>query len=214
MHYMFDLHPSDSSGLLDTLFADSDESRAARGRRLRIPAWLVYPIIVVLSVWTFGYISGLFPYLGRFERSEHNRSSLFATNGNPIGTLTLPYAYLFKGQTLFIDYDVQQEGRVYLNIYLNHRQNILSGFGPYSYATIKDSGRGRLTYTVPVSGLYDISPSPTGSLSGYNIRYQVTWGATWADGLGGLPESPGLVQQMPPAKDLDPEKRLPPSLVP
>jgi hypothetical protein len=214
MRFVFDLHPSDSSGLLDTLFAASDESQAARGRRLRIPAWLVYPIIVVLSVWTFGYISGLFPYLGRYERSDHSSSNPFVSTGNPIGTLSLPYAYLFKGQTLFIDYDVQQEGRVDLTIYLTRRRNVLTGFGPYSYATIKESGKGRLTYTVPVSGFYDISPSPMGSLSGYKIHYQVTWGAVWADGLGGLPEAPGPVQQMPPAKDTDPEHRLLPSLEP
>jgi len=211
---MFNLHPSDDSGLLDTLFADSDESRAANGRRVRIPSWLIYPIIAVLSVWTFGYISGLFPYLGRYERSEHNRSSPFASNDNPVGTLSLPYAYLFKGQTLFIDYDVQQEGRVHLNIFLYHRRNVLSGLGPYTYARINDSGKGRLTYTVPVSGLYEISPSAMGSLDGYNIRYQVTWGATWANGLGGLPTAPRPAQQMPPAKDLDPALRLLPSLEP
>jgi hypothetical protein len=211
---MFDLHPSDSSGLLDTVFADSDESRAARARGIRIPAWLIYPITLVLSVWTFGYISGLFPYLGTYEESEHTRSNPFVGNGNPIGTLSLPFAYLFKGQTLFIDYDVQMEGRVHLVIDFEHTRIPTWAPAPYTQASIEQSGKGRYVYVVPESGLYKIRPWVYGSLAEYNIHYVVTWGATWANGLGGLPTALGPVQQMPPAKDLDPARRLQPSLVP
>jgi hypothetical protein len=209
---MFNLHLSDDGGLLDTALAETDSSRAAAWRNASIPAWLVYPITLVLSVWTFGYISGLFPYLGHYQRDE-SRTGLFSGGGNPIGTFSLPYAYLFKGQTIFIDYDVEQQGRVRMLIYLNHPHIPTFAPHPYTYATIEGSSAGRFLYVVPESGLYDIDPSVMGSLDGYHIKYNVTWGATWSNGLGSLPAAKGPVQQIPIAKDSNPARVLLPSLV-
>jgi hypothetical protein len=209
---MFNLSPSGGGGLVDMVFADNDVSRDQYRRNLRIPPWLFYPITAVLAIWVFGYISGLFPYLGHYQRSEKN-GGILSANGNPFGTITLPWAYLFKGQTLFIDYDVEQEGKVDLTIYLYHPSNPFVGLGHYTYATIKGSSTGRFTYTVPESGLYEINPSVSGSLDAYHIKYKVFWGAVWSNGLRAMPAANGETQTMPIVDGMiDAKKELLPSL--
>ncbi len=208
---MFDVSPSGAGGLIDTVFADSDASRAAYRRNLRIPAWLIFPIVAVLSAWILCYVSGYFPYFGRYQREQSRAGNLFS-NGNPLGTIGLPYAYLFKGQTLFIDYDVEQQGAADLTIYLHHPRVPTLGLGRFTYATIKESGKGRFVYVVPESGFYDITPSVFGSLKAYHIRYLVTWGAVWAGESGIFPATTSQIQPFPIVAVSDSTKRFLPSL--
>jgi hypothetical protein len=173
----------------------------------------LYAVTGFASIWTFGYISGLFPYLGHLQ-GTCTQNGLLSSDCSKFGTFGVPYAYVTKGQTIFIDYDVTTRGKNRVYIDLSYRKSLwsLSISGRWTHFDLPDGGKGRLVYTAPISGFYDVGASNSSGNGFYFEAYSINWGAVWSNGLGGMPKTEAPVQQMPSVYASDPDRMMPPSL--
>jgi hypothetical protein len=175
-------------------------------------SFLFYAATGLLCLWIFGYVSGLFPYLGHRERVR-SPTSLGLPYGNSIGSVGVPMAYLTKGQTVFIDYDVKVSGGGYLWINLQGLpKSPVDVFWPSAWLIVKTDQKGRLIYKIPQSGLYRVVLWENGPFASYGVDYKLSWGAVFADGLRGLPATDVSPEQMPIRQPSDQLPALPPPL--
>jgi hypothetical protein len=172
---------------------------------------LFYALTAFLSVWVFVYISGLFPYLGRIEHIN-SHSGIFSNRDSSLGTFKVPRAYLFKGQTVFIDYLAEVEGESSVRIYLEGAPGYRLGFWPHTHFDVKGNGKGRLYYTVPESGFYNVEANAFAWKGNYRINYTIAWGAVWSADINALPPTDVPAQQMPIQEQYGPFPKLTPSL--
>jgi hypothetical protein len=172
----------------------------------------VYAVTAFASVWLFGYISGLFPYLGHLQGTCTQKGAL-SSDCSKFGTFGMPYAYLTKGQTIFIDYNLTTRGKnaVYIGVSYQSTPIHLISKTNWTQIELPGSGKGRIVYTVPASGFYDPDVQNNAGREFYFEAYSVNWGATWSNGLGGMPTTEAPVQQMPSIPQVDADRTMPPS---
>lgn len=119
-----------------------------------------------------GYAIGLFQTLG-YEKHSITFSG-FASGTSSGGGFGLKTMLFFKGQTAFVDYDVEiREGafRLVIDKYLGGMDS------PRHTEEITASGSGEATFLIPETGVYAFrfNGSPRGN--GYDLTYSVRWGA-------------------------------------
>ena len=145
------------------------ELALSRSRATRPIALLLGCALVFVST---GYAIGLIQTLG-YENRRITFSG-FASGTGSGGGLGLKEMLFFKGQTAFVDYDVEiREGAFRLVI-----DKYLAGMdSPRHTQEITSSGSGEAAFVIPETGIYSFrfSGSPRGN--GYDLSYSVRWGA-------------------------------------
>jgi hypothetical protein len=172
-----------------------------------------YLLTGILSIWIFVYVSGLYPYLGYITHTN-SYSGIFMKRDSGLGTFKVPRAYLFKGQTIFIDYKVQVEGEGSVRIALEGGPSYKLAFWPRTHFDVKGSSKGRLYYVVPENGFYNVEANAFQWKGKYHISYTLNWGATWSADLNAFPKTDVPAQQMPIQEQYGPFPKLKPSLAP
>jgi hypothetical protein len=149
------------------------------GRLFRLPGWTLYVAFGLLLAWGFGYVSGLFPYLGYAAAARDKVSHI---GSGPTGEVTpygVPTMLLLKGQKAIFDYDVEVEGKGGIVLYVTQVPklvNIDSG----TWIRVGATGEGRVEIPIEKTGFYvfdahfDHLPGGLG-----RTRYSVKWGAVW-----------------------------------
>jgi hypothetical protein len=140
-----------------------------RGRAAGPVALLIACALVFVST---GYAIGLIQTLG-FENRRITFSG-FASGTGGGGGFGLKTMLFFKGQTAFVDYDVEiREGafRLVIDKYLGGMES------PRHTEEISSSGSGEAAFPIPETGVYSFrfDGSPRGN--GYDLSYSVRWGA-------------------------------------
>ena len=166
------------------------------GPRSAVSKVIFWTVTVCLTAWVFGYVSGLFPYLGMMNFSRIGLGLPLPAETS-LGTATVPRAYLFKGQTVFIDYDIVATPHAWVAILLEGDSRLHWHGWPYSGYDVNTTGKGRLVYRVPESGFYKVRTLGMGGYGDHALSYHITWGATWPNGLGSLAVAKGPVQVFP-----------------
>jgi hypothetical protein len=126
-------------------------------------------VLAIIAIWLFGYISTIFPYLGTY----HYRYADGIRDEHDIGVRNM---LLFKGQTAFLEYDInsadRSEGKVYIAI---------ERWRPLGNASDKLEIQGRkkgvLTMPVNKTGFYTFYSGIGIMAYRQNLKYTVTWGA-------------------------------------
>jgi len=146
------------------------EIALARGR---ITGPVAVLVLVVIAALGLAYATGLIKALG-YEKvsTAYHGHGVGSDSGGGFG---LKHMYFFEGQTFFAQYDAEiREGSL--------RIGILETFGefntkPHFVKAIQVGGRGEVTYRIPKSSFYSIYFEGSPSGNGYDISYEMLWGA-------------------------------------
>lgn len=167
-----------------TLLGEDDDGDGGRqyrlgGGRFNLPSWIFYPFVALLSLWVFGYVSGLFPYTGY-------KAGGYVTWRGPVGStsygignndeIQTHYLFLFAGQTAIVDYDVTvRKGKLDIEIV----QGVLLGPKLVEHS-IDQSSKGRVSVKVPTTSIYTIYFQPRYRIdtpkAETDINYSLWWG--------------------------------------
>jgi hypothetical protein len=121
-------------------------------------------------LWLLGFVTGLVPWLG-YREYDYRSGSLDVSEKSGFGTSAM---LLFKGQTAYIDYQVDGDpGRaIYLDV------------SPWPGIKFSDRMRratigeaGRAEFPVGETGVYHFKATPTPDSYRETLRYRVSWGA-------------------------------------
>lgn len=146
------------------------EITLARGRVAGPVAALV---LVAIAALVLAYAAGLITTLGyeKVSKTYHGYGAA-SRSGGGVG---LKHMYFFGGQTFFARYDAEiREGSL--------RIGILETFGefgnkPHFVKEVQVGGRGEATYRIPKSSFYSVYFDGSPSGNGYDISYEMLWGA-------------------------------------
>ena len=146
------------------------EITLARGRVTGPVAVLV---LVVIATVGLAYAAGLITTLGyeKVSKAYHG----YGAGSRSGGGVGLKHMYFFEGQIFFARYDAEiREGSL--------RIGILETFGelgdkPHFVKEVQVGGQGEVTYRIPKSGFYSIYFDGSPSGNGYDISYEMRWGA-------------------------------------
>jgi hypothetical protein len=126
-------------------------------------------MLAVIAIWLFGYISTIFPYLGTY----HYRYADGVIEQHDIG---LRNVMLFKGQTAFLEYDIDSPDRPEGKIYIAIKPWRPLGSGSNKLA-VQGRKKGVLTMPVNKTGYYTFYSRIGVAGRRKNLQYTVTWGA-------------------------------------
>ena len=136
--------------------------------------------VMALALGLFVHISGLFPWVG--YATFHHGPSLLPNHREDLGLHTL---FLFEGQRLVIDYDLDMTDRTNRD---GAAVAILTGKtmpGKFSYPVLVSEGSGRLSIPIERTGFL-IVKIPTHQVNEFAVSQRVgsatvKWGAMWRD---------------------------------
>ncbi|MDJ0643602.1 MAG: hypothetical protein QNJ15_12365 [Erythrobacter sp.] len=129
-------------------------------------------VIGVLCLWMFLYVSTLFPYLGTASKGE-TKFPLGSVDAS-MPTIGTERMLLFKGQTAFIDYNVNSSdgGGVHFDV----KPVMQFGFSDQTQV-IRGNQSGRIEFEVKETGFYRFYHRfSLNGLSG-STSYSASWGA-------------------------------------
>jgi len=133
----------------------------------------------LLLAWLAGYVTGVFPWLGSewaTTRSTSAGNITIAGEERVRGSFGFSEFFFLEGQEVFIDYEVEvRAGSLFLHVF----RSLTVGEGSATHY-VAESGRGRFRTTIPRTGFYVISASPSvvrGPGVGWDLTYDVAWGA-------------------------------------
>ena len=135
--------------------------------------------IIFILIWLTGYFIGIFPWLGYRTATESNfgvGKVQFVGNNKAGLTLGITKLPLMRGQKLYVNYDVDiKTGSLQIWLYR-------PGFyGSGHRVRISQSGKGKVTFPVKVTGLYKLQLRGWSDNKGrgWDLSYTATWGAIW-----------------------------------
>ena len=154
---------------------EDDKREPLSGNRKRIAFKLssygFYGVVAVLSVWTFLFVSGLFPWIGYARVDERTSFATRVSAGNlDLGLKTM---LLFEGQTAFYEYrSTSPESDITFDV------KPITTLG-YSDAMqrVKGKSSGRIEFPITQTGLYQFDQEPALGRGFVHTAYTVKWGA-------------------------------------
>jgi len=154
----------------NTNYPEGDQKPDVAGTLFSIPSkWLVV-VPFIWFLWLLAYVSGAFPYLGSYSYSR---------SGGAVGQSGggLRHMLLFKGQTGFMEYEVDSasndQGTVYFNIspFPGHLRGVRDA------KHVRGKLAGVLEFRVPRTGVYTFDDGIGPEAGRENLSYSVVWGA-------------------------------------
>ena len=159
------------------LTSDPDENTMKVRHRINGPTWLLFILIplLLLGVPT-GYQAGMLETLGYESKSIKGGGFTSTQSGSSLGLKTM---YFFKGQTVFVDYEVEvTAGSLWIKFY---SLTSMLDADAWLRHKVESTKKGTATFVVEESGWYRLDwegsvlgKSPAGS--GYDIDYTLIWG--------------------------------------
>ena len=150
---------------------DGKKRKRKRGNKGQRIQRAFYTLTAVLSLWTFAYVSGLFPYLG-WGRVQNNTE--FATSMDFASfNLGIPVMLLFEGQTAFYNYDSYSEES---SMTFDVKPFFEIGYSDRA-EHVRGGGEGRAEFPITSTGLYVFQHRPTIARGHVYSHYTVSWGA-------------------------------------
>ncbi len=120
-------------------------------------------------LWLLAYISAAFPYLGTYG---YERDGIVQN----MGGFGARHMVLFKGQTAFIDYEVDSKPGFAGNVFIDIAPWPGINFSP-NMRRVSGKQKGTLSVVVPKTGVYTFYHSIGPMAYRQDMEYSVTWGA-------------------------------------
>lgn len=137
-------------------------------------------LVCALMVWVSAYIIGVFPWFGAawLKRSSFGAGPITIAGESRAGTsIGFDDFYLFEGQEVVIDYDVDiRTGSLWFHVFRPFSADLGDGVTH----DVTSSGKGTWTTPVGETGYYHISVQPSvlhGPGEGWDMTYSAQWGA-------------------------------------
>jgi len=136
--------------------------------------------LLAIFVWSALYWTGALPWLGYKNKHDSWAGIGGTSQGMTLGTSRFLF---FKGQTVFIDYDIDEinSGALWINV--GRKFSPRSGEGRAHQVT--SAGSGRFAHKITSTGLYFVRVEGRMGTKGkgYDVAYSAKWGAYFGDGV-------------------------------